>query len=52
MMPALPILAGRPEPDVLRTAHGVPGAIERRPEPPFGALWHGNAGEQMAVHNW
>jgi hypothetical protein len=34
MMPALPILAGRPEPDVLRTAHGVPRAIERRPEPP------------------
>jgi hypothetical protein len=35
MMPALPILAGRPEPDVLRTAHGAPRAIERRPEPPF-----------------
>jgi hypothetical protein len=33
MMPALPILASRPEPDVPRTAHGVPRAIERRPEP-------------------
>jgi hypothetical protein len=35
MMLALPILAGGPEPDVPRTAHGVPRAIERRPEPPF-----------------
>jgi hypothetical protein len=34
-MPALPILAGRPEPNVLRTAHGVPRAIERRPKPPL-----------------
>jgi hypothetical protein len=30
MMLALPILAGRPEPDVPRTAHGVTNAAQSR----------------------